>query len=195
MKKDDFTNKVVIEMYPEGERYFRNRFVNPDMIDDLIQEVFAEVHKNASMLLRHENYKGWVIDVAHYKLLNARKRNKYLREKTVYIEDVNEEKLGYVQEFYGDNILDELYEKLSEDDVNLMNMHYCIGYSSPEMAKLLHISEPAFRMRLSRAVNKARKALGVKKDTKLSKKAKDKQEDKEDVSSTPQNTIGNDTEL
>lgn len=158
-QKEEFFNKILLEMTVPVEDYIRHHCKDMELAEDIMQEVFLEAHKNVAKLMHHENYKGWIMLTAKNKLMKITSRERQYYERNTCIDEVDENVFSQEPEDEASELVNELLKNLTSDEAGLIRGVYLEGFSSDEMAKRLSITENAFRMRLHRAREKAKKIL------------------------------------
>lgn len=132
------------------------------LAQDVTQEVFAELARQAAKLARHPLLSGWLHRCTRFKAIDAaraRSRRDRLAEKVQRLETADQpgeeraewEKLGPV--------LDEALGELGDRDRHAILLRFFEARSFAEIGLRLKLSENAARMRVERALDKLRGRL------------------------------------
>jgi len=145
--REDFV-KHILNAY--SETVFRISFLHtrnrPDA-EDITQDVFLSL-LNPPAFNSEEHLKAWVIRATVNKCKNAARFKK--RNKTVPLDAVS---YRIRSEPFKEERLDVLdaFQKLPDQDRNILYLFYYEGYAAKEIAGLLEIKEAAVFKRLNRA--------------------------------------------
>ena len=130
------------------------------MAEDTAQSVFTALAHKPGSSMRIVNLAGWLYSTTRFQVSHAVRTERRRRER--------EQKAHVMQMIYtGDSsrdrtevpseLLDEVIERLDEDEREAILHRFFEGQSFPEMGSILDISEDAARMRVNRALEKIRK--------------------------------------
>lgn len=138
------------QVYQDLYRFALYTLRNPqdaqDMVSDTVTDAFAAIGK----LRSSEAFRGWIFRI----LANKCKRK--LKEYANRTEELTEE----VLEHMGRGGMDEhaavrsIFFSLTEEERMIISLHLFGGYSSREMAGMLHMNENTIRSKESRALKK-----------------------------------------
>jgi len=151
-KKGDVTAFANLYRQVYGDLYrfalytLKNKTDAEDAVSETVVDAFATIKK----LRKEEAFKGWIFRILYNKCKNK------LKEYTRKTEELPED---YREIAAGDNVeenavIRELFFGLSEEDRMIISMHLFAGYTSKEIATLLHMNENTVRSRESRALKK-----------------------------------------
>lgn len=117
-----------------------------DEINDAISNTTVKVFEKIKTLKNEEYFKTWLTRILInecYKIYNQNK-------KIVYIENVNQEKLTYHDE-YVDSEIRNLVKNLDKDLRQIVILYYFEDFSVKEISKIIQRPEGTVKSRLSRA--------------------------------------------
>lgn len=145
-----------------ARRYGISYSDEPDVIQEIFIEVFVNIKKYDS---RKAELKTWIRTIAVHKLLNI-KRKKGVLDSFRDVDSVSESegKLINYQEHKPEYLMRAIAE-LPEGYRMVFNLYEVDGYTHPEIAAMLGITEAGSRSQLSRARAGLRKKL-IKADLK-----------------------------
>ena len=157
--------------YEELRNYVK-RHVEPRLVEEVTQEVFATACENLEKLLNSDKPMGWLVNTAKNKMKEAWRKEQ--RESCISLEQCREVPVGRLSD-YGMIEMDMILRELLEPrELRLLFEYYVNGRSALELAALEGIKEGTMRMRLYRLqkslekhlieqnVRLARNDLGVK---------------------------------
>jgi RNA polymerase sigma-70 factor (ECF subfamily) len=134
---------------------------DPDLAEDLTQEVFVKVFRSLGQFRGDSAFSTWVHRIAVTVSLNAMRKVKRLREREA---DLDEAQL---HEFDADAIDPDLRARLAAaiealpDGVRIaLVMHAIEGYTHAEIGKALGIAEGTSKAKVFDARARLKKALG-----------------------------------
>lgn len=117
-----------------------------DEINDAISNTTVKVFEKIKTLKNEEYFKTWLTRILInecYKIYNQNK-------KIVYLENVNQEKLTYHDE-YVDSEIRNLVKNLDKDLRQIVILYYFEDFSVKEISKIIQRPEGTVKSRLSRA--------------------------------------------
>lgn len=138
--------KVYKDLYRFALYTLKNPHDAQDIVSDTVTDAFASIRS----LRMEEAFRGWI-----FKILSNKCKRK-LKEYTNRTEELTEA----VMEQAGHVGMDEhaairnLFFALEDEERLLLAMHLFCGYTSKEIAKLLHMNENTVRSKQSRAIQK-----------------------------------------
>jgi len=143
--------------YKKLTQMIRKDFACATVMEDIIQDVFAEAMAHADILMEHEKPDAWIFETARFKMISTKRK--------LYAHDLNEcsdEPLEYhkFDAGYGRIEIQQVFDTvLSEHEQMIFHMYYQGGYSAAEMAKMEGISEGNFKVRMLRLKERVQKAI------------------------------------
>jgi len=158
--------EFMIHLYNEYQRLMfhtaKKYISSPNDQEDVVQDAILCLIRHLDTLRKLEDYRLAVYIVAAVRNTAISLLRKQSRVKR-YEEDVPDEELGSASIYHVDldhgmhvkDMIMEAWEKLSEEDVYLLEGKYIIGYSHAELAQQMGCSEGSVRTRLSRARRRA----------------------------------------
>lgn len=121
---------------------------------DVVQEVAYRSFKKIDTLKNPEYFKTWLIKIAITCSIDLVRKNK----KVVQLKPDYEEFIGSKDEDVPLSItLQELLDRLNEDEKSIIILRFYEGYSFKEIAELLNMPLETAKSRLYRAIAKLRK--------------------------------------
>ncbi len=124
-----------------------------DAVSDAVTDAFASIRK----LRTEEAFRAWIFRILSNKC--RQKRKEYTNQAQELTDDIlNRAGAGDEAEHA---VLRSLFYELSEEERLIVSMHMFGGYTSREMAELLHMNENTLRSKESRAIK--RLAAGIAK--------------------------------
>lgn len=147
------------EIYPDLYRFALYTLRDKNDAEDAVSETVVDAFAAISTLRLEEAFRSWMFRILSNKCKN--RLREYAR-KTVELSDelkdeVPEKKKG--QGMDEDILVRQLFFSLDEEERLIISMHLFAGYTSREMAELLHMNENTIRSRESRALKKLAKKL------------------------------------
>ena len=117
---------------------------NKEDAEDVVQEVFTKYFCGLHLPMNAEQEKAWFLRVTINQCHDTLRKKGYRMHASLdeVAETAKEESdTGYLQE---------ALQKISEKYRGVVILHYLEGYSVEEIAKILHLSTSAVKMRLKR---------------------------------------------
>ena len=151
LNKDEFESLVIenqISMY----RLAMSILKNTDDAEDAVSETILTAYEHLSSLKKSDSFKAWIMTIlvnVSKKMLRKKKRE-VLYDNLGLFEKSIEERTGEMWEAV--LMLDEEYGKV-------VILYYYEGFSTKEIAKILHIPEGTVKSRLSRARSKLQQII------------------------------------
>ena len=142
--------KVIEDLYKEHYVYLKRILFSltksEELCDDIIQDVFAKILKNPSMILEVTYMKSWLVKAAKNTLLNYYKKKKpALLKEEHSIENVSAE-----DEMLLNRQLETVLNNLSKLDKTILLAKVYYGYSYEEISDLLDIPVPTLKSKVFR---------------------------------------------
>ena len=118
---------------------------NPHDAEDTVQDVFIKYINHFSILKDEEHERAWLIRTTVNRCYDLLKYNS--KRNHMALDEINEiaaeEKELHTEIF-------QILEKLPAKNKTVIILHYLEGFSIEEIARMLHLSTSAVKMRLSR---------------------------------------------
>lgn len=118
---------------------------NPHDAEDTVQDVFIKYINHFSILKEEEHERAWLIRTTVNRCYDLLKYNS--KRNHMALDEINEiaaeEKELHTEIF-------QILEKLPAKNKTVIILHYLEGFSIEEIARMLHLSTSAVKMRLSR---------------------------------------------
>lgn len=118
---------------------------NPHDAEDTVQDVFIKYINHFSILKDEEHERAWLIRTTVNRCYDLLKYNS--KRNHMALDEINEiaaeEKELHTEIF-------QILEKLPAKNKTVIILHYLEGFSVEEIARMLHLSTSAVKMRLSR---------------------------------------------
>lgn len=160
MEKDekDFFVKVYNETFYNLRQYVKRRILDPNLVDDVLQEIYMEIVRHIEDLKTHENYRGWIYKTAENKVKKINKICYHYAEYEIKYENISEIQLekGVESTFL---LYEQLKETLLEDEYELIIKKYKDGYSHQNLADMTGSTLSGTKMKISRIMKKLRNHL------------------------------------
>ena len=138
------------QIYPDLYRFALYTLRDKEDAEDAVSEAVVDAFAAIPKLRSEEAFRGWM-----FKILSNKCKNK-LREyanKTVELpQELQEQSSG--QQVEEGALVRKIFFELEEEDRLIISMHLFAGYTSREMAELLHMNENTIRSKESRALKK-----------------------------------------
>lgn len=143
-------------------RVFLGSFANQEtLIEDQIQETFIRAWQKHSLLQKHLNPDGWLVECFRKCLMNACRKQNREWQRTAFSVDMNNtppvaDTRGLSPDEYvrTREQLELLKKLLGEKDADLFIRYCVLGEKAAPIAADLGLSEQALRMRISRLKKK-----------------------------------------
>jgi len=147
--------KVIEDLYKEHYVYLKKILFSltksEELCDDIIQDVFAKILKNPSMILEVTYMKSWLVKAAKNTLLNYYKKKKpaLLKEENS-IEHLLINNVSAEDEMLLNKQLQSVLSNLSSLDKTILLAKVYYGYSYEEISDLLDIPVPTLKSKVFR---------------------------------------------
>ena len=148
-EKHRFFDCVYQEMCPHLMRYALASIKDPDLAEDVVQDVFRIAWTRIDVFMTSPNYKGWLINTLKYVLRD------YQRAKVKYISLISKLLASQAYAKHGARMelsVDMLYEDMAgSEDLMLLKRLYLEDQTMKEIAATDGISVEACKKRVQRA--------------------------------------------
>lgn len=145
--KEAFTN-LILENKMKLYKIAKARLKNEADIEDVMQETMLILYTKLPNLKDNTKFNIWM-----YKILINQCNQRYKRNKISFVSlDMIENKKSYTQEMKWDNKLDyeKILEMFSRQDQILLLLYYSNGYTTKQIAEILHKNENTIKTKLRR---------------------------------------------
>ncbi|MCX6781571.1 MAG: RNA polymerase sigma factor [Candidatus Magasanikbacteria bacterium] len=142
---------------PKLYGYLLNTLRNPSLAEDILQETWLKALSALPKFeIRNIRFSAWLFAIARNECRQHWRRNN--REsawpETELVDMADKLRFGEIK---SDNIfLNELLCKLTSEDQDILRLRYICDLSFKEIARILEISQIAARVRIHRAISRAR---------------------------------------
>ncbi|SEH01684.1 RNA polymerase sigma-70 factor, ECF subfamily [Nonomuraea solani] len=150
--------EIYMAHYPAIASYVRRRAGSPDDIADVIAETFTTAWRRLNAVPKGDEAKLWLYGVARRVLANhfrAEERRIALAVR------LREEVTTWSEPVTAHDSAHQAFQRLTDDDKELLSLVAWEGLSGPEIAKVLGCSRGAARLRLHRARKRLAKELAA----------------------------------
>ena len=135
---------------------------DPQLAEDVAQQVFTDVARRATVLARRPVLAGWLFTSARFAAAKAMRtaRRRLDREQEAHL--MQELSQGTMAQFDWEKarpVLDDAIGELNERDREAILLRFFEGRDFPTMGAKLNLSDNAARMRVERALEKLRTLL------------------------------------
>ena len=141
--------------YTELVKWCNAMTQNLSAAEDIIQETFIRAMKNSSVLetLSHNQRRAWLYRTAKNLFIDKVRHDQYEN----IVEEIPE--ASNIYNPYEEKNIEQVLERIPEEEKMLFVMRYFQGYNSTELGKIFGMSPSAIRMKLSNARRLLRKEL------------------------------------
>ena len=137
---------VYKDLYRFALYTLRNEADAEDVVSEAVTDAFASIHK----LRRDDAFRAWIFRILTNKCKNKLKEYVY---KTVDLEEV--ENLVFEEQEMEEGLhIREVFSRLSDEERLIISMHVFGGYTSKEIAAILHMNANTVRTKESRGLKK-----------------------------------------
>lgn len=143
------------QIYPDMYRFALYTLRDKEDAEDAVSEAVADAFAAIPKLRSEESFKSWMFKILSNKCKN--KLKEYANKTLELPEDIEEKASG--QRVEEAALVRKLFFELGEEDRLIISMHLFAGYTSREMAELLHMNENTIRSKESRALKKLARKL------------------------------------
>lgn len=157
--------KIFRELYEGTYRklytFLSRKQMNPDYVDDVVQETFLEAYNKIELLAEHPNPMGWLYLTAKNKMLKIMSEQKEICTlDDGPIEFVEDTRVG-AAEYKDIEISETIRNSVSGEDYEMFRDYYVNGYTHTEVAEKYGLSESSVRMRMSRMKKKLKNNIAL----------------------------------
>lgn len=147
--------KVIEDLYKEHYVYLKKILFgltkSEELSDDIIQDVFAKILKNPSMILEVTYMKSWLVKAAKNTLLNYYKKKKpALLKEGNSIENLLINNVSAEDKMLLNKQLETILNSLSSLDKTILLAKVYYGYNYQEISDLLDIPVPTLKSKVFR---------------------------------------------
>ena len=146
IKKEEF-ERLVIENQLSMYRFAMSILKNSNDAEDAVSETFLTAYEHLSSLNKNDSFKAWMMTI----LVNVSKKMLRKKKRVVLYDD-----LGLFEKSTDEGSC-EMWEAvltLNAKYAKVVILYYYEGFSTREIARILHIPEGTVKSRLSRARRK-----------------------------------------
>lgn len=137
---------VYQDLYRFALYTLRNSTDAEDAVSDTVVDAFASIRKLRSA----DAFRAWIFRILSNKCKN--KLREYTRKQIEWKEDIDD---TAIEENFTEGILiRKVFRQLSYEERLIISMHVFGGYTSKEIAKILHKNHNTIRTKESRALRK-----------------------------------------
>ena len=136
------------DMYRFALYTLRNTSDAEDAVSDAVTDAFASIRK----LRSEEAFKSWIFRILSNKCKD--KLREYAGKNETGMEDIEELALDTGSEMTECIQVRKLFFELADEERLIISMHQFAGYTSREIAAILHMNENTVRSKESRALKK-----------------------------------------
>jgi len=136
------------DMYRFALYTLRNTSDAEDAVSDAVTDAFASIRK----LRSEEAFKSWIFRILSNKCKD--KLREYAGKNETGMEDIEELALDAGSEMTECIQVRKLFFELADEERLIISMHQFAGYTSREIAAILHMNENTVRSKESRALKK-----------------------------------------
>lgn len=141
------------DMYRFALYTLRNASDAEDAVSDAVTDAFASVKK----LRSEEAFKSWIFRILSNKCKD--KLREYAGKNEIGIEDTEEIACDSGPEMTECIQIRKLFFELADEERLIISLHQFAGYTSREIAEILHMNENTVRSKESRALKKMEQQL------------------------------------
>ncbi len=157
-EKKEFS-KLYQEYQPFLMRYVNAVVKDKSLAEDIVQEAFCETLCQFDKFRDHPNQKGWLINVARFKIREI-SRKMHSRELLPLQDELIQP--GKMEIGYEMKELDELMSKaFDENEREYFLKYYLWGYSVKELADTEGVTENSMRVKLFRLKEKLSRLMNI----------------------------------
>lgn len=150
------------EIYPDLYRFALYTLRDKNDAEDAVSDAVLHAFSAISGLRSEEAFQSWMFQILSNKCRDRLRENK--KKEVNLCDDLAAEIPG--PELEEDILIRQMFFELSEEERLIISMHLFAGYTSREVAELLHINENTVRSKKGRALRK----LAGKMETRARKK-------------------------
>ncbi len=151
IKKEEF-ERLVIENQLSMYRLAMSILKNSNDAEDAVSETVLTAYQNLSSLKKNDSFKAWMMTI----LVNVSKKMLRKKKRVVLYDD-----LGLFEKSTDEGSC-EMWEAvltLNAKYAKVVILYYYEGFSTKEIARILHIPEGTVKSRLSRARSKLQQII------------------------------------
>lgn len=145
---------------PKLYGYLLHVFGTPHVAEDILQETWLKaIGKIDQFEPRNVRFSAWLFAIAKNECRQYWRKNK----QAAFVDEADVSEVLTVDDAGTENkiFLDSILERLKEDDQEALRLRYIADLSFQEIARVLSVSVIAARVRVHRALGRARAELNV----------------------------------
>ncbi|MCI9417981.1 MAG: RNA polymerase sigma factor [Eubacterium sp.] len=136
--------------YADLYRFALYTLKNPSDAEDAVSETVIDAFSSIRKLRTEESFQAWIFKILSAKCKRRFRESRYLSDD--YLLDTAKEDKSVD---FADNVhIRNCFFRLKDEERLIISMHIFAGYTSREIAKILHINANTIRSRESRALKK-----------------------------------------
>jgi RNA polymerase sigma-70 factor (ECF subfamily) len=152
-------NKSALEQLFQKYKYDVYRYammVTKDscLSEDIVQDVFVKIYKNADKCTANINVRAWIIQITRNMALDALRRNSYTQNIGDGIYDIESKKNDFA-----DIDFMEMLRGLNATEQEIVILHIAYGFKHYEIAEVLSKTPAAIRQQYKRTIQTLRKGM------------------------------------
>lgn len=159
MTKEAFLEGITDRYYSSVYRFVRRICKDAALSLDITQEIFLIAWKKADELQHYENIQAWLYQTAHYRILYTLRETRQYLEWSHLADKLEDDSIDEDNWILRVDLYKEMEKYIKPEELELLLLHYEVGYSHRELAKKYDSSEMAIRKRISRMRQKLRNFL------------------------------------
>jgi RNA polymerase sigma-70 factor (ECF subfamily) len=122
--------------------------------EDVVSQAVLKAYENLPQLRKYDSFKSWLFQIT------ANECRRVFRRQESFLEDTGWEEPDMKEQGFQIPELQEMLEKLSEEERLVVTLSVFAGYNSREIGRILHKKEGSVRSLKSRALAKLRDYIG-----------------------------------
>lgn len=156
LKQREFAEKLIEETEQNVAAMLYHMTQDSFLVEDVMIATWTTLCQKISVVEKHENPHGWIMNTAKFKMLQALEKRQHISEHEMYVLDrleiyMEEEERIQIE------IMEVLKKYLKEEERKIVVLKYFYDVPYSDLAEYFHCSETAVRKKASRAIGKLRK--------------------------------------
>ena len=153
---EELWDKVTPRLYG----YLINTLKDASLADDILQNTWLKaIEALPKFESRGKGFSAWIFSIARNEMRMHWRKNGHDVPYDQKLHDVSEERNDQEDKIF----LTQIVEKLGEEEQELINLRYIADLSFLEISKLLNVNLVAVRVKMHRALSRARLILEIQK--------------------------------